>query len=344
MYINEIETNVETTIKNAEMLYLDSRYSRSAKCLDDSGFIACTEHDGHIYNIFLNIFHTKGTAVMEMGCGIVCLKEARTQVSEYIAQINCHLSEQKFQLKDTGEIFVCTEASLEKSPLETLDIFYMEVSSIKLLIAFSDVLNKLAHLKLIKAEETDVKKLIEKALNIRFDDFDDMDFLFDFDEEDEEADEEDDESIKRALDKAMRSFKKTCRPSKKLRKFLESEDDLIDDSLVFPSYISSTDNSEDDNDDSKDDDDDNDGDNDDNSSRTDKSFRKFMDDLFGDDSNSDEETGKECCDKPDSSESTEEKVNLMSLIMEEVKETNDTEAPEEDDDGDDDDTADDDNQ
>ena len=338
MYIKEIETNVETTIKNAEMLYLDSRYSRSAKCLDDSGFIACTENDGHIYNIFLNIFHTKGTAVMEMGCGIVCLKEARTQVSEYIAQINCHLSEQKFQLKDTGEIFVCTEASLEKSPLETLDIFYMEVSSIKLLIAFSDVLNKLAHLKLIKAEETDVKKLIENALNIRFDDFDDMDFLFDFDEEDEEVDKEDDESVKRAIQKAMRSFKKTCRPSKKLREFLESDDDLIDDSLVFPSYISSTDNSEDDDDDSKDSDDNDD------SSRTDKSFRKFMDDLFGDDSNSDEETGKECCDKPDSSESTEEKVNLMSLIMEEVKENNDTEAPEEDDDGDDDDTADDDNQ
>ncbi len=221
MNIDKIEINIETTMRKAEMLYLEKRYNRSAKCLDDSGFMAYTEHDGCMYNIFLNIFHTKGAAAMEVGCGIVCHKEARSQVSEYIAQINCHIGEQKFQLNDTGEIYVCSEASLENSPLKIVDLLYMEASSIKLLIAFSSVLNKLAHLKLITAEETDINQLLERAQEIDLDDLEDIDYMFDFDEDEGEKDPDDKEDDS-----------------------VEEDFDFDDDECVFPECINSTDEAE----------------------------------------------------------------------------------------------------
>ncbi len=302
----KIEKNIELTTKNAERLYLGERYSRAAKFLDNNGFTVCTEYEGSRYNLFLRIFPISGAAAMEVGCGIVCLKEARTMISEYIAQINCHLSEQKFQLNDTGEIYVCSEASLEKSHLGISDLLYMEVSSIKLLIAFSGVLNKLAHLRLITDEETNVKQLIENSLTIDLYEFDDIEYMFDFDEEEEEKEE---------TEEAKPSYRKICRPRKKLREFLDSDDDLI-----VPTSITSTDEPKE---------------------KSSDSFDKFIDELFSDDTKLDEEIRKYCRDKPNSSDSTAEKVNLMNLIMEEVQENKDAKSAQDDEDGDDDDTKDD---
>jgi hypothetical protein len=99
--------------------------------------------------------------LMEVSPGITCCKEAFAQVSEYIAKINASYKTCNLRIRSNGQLYMQTEQRFIDAPVDRLTFERMEHNSLMILDTFAAVLEKLAHLKLIDADEADTDKVIQ---------------------------------------------------------------------------------------------------------------------------------------------------------------------------------------
>jgi hypothetical protein len=162
------------TLQNGEKHYRESGHSISARIFDNGGFTSTIYTEDRAYNVVTRIDRDAEVVVMEVSPGIICCKESLPQVSEYITQINANYKTCNLRINSNGHLYVQTEQRFINAPVDSDTFESMEHNSLIILDTFATVLDKLAHLKLIDADEADIEKVVQnhrkKVLQVQSED------------------------------------------------------------------------------------------------------------------------------------------------------------------------------
>jgi hypothetical protein len=150
-----------STLRNGERYYREAGHNASARIFDNGGFTSTICTEDRTYNVITRIDEDAEVVLMEVSPGITCCKEAFAQVSEYIAKINASYKTCNLRIRSNGQLYMQTEQRFIDAPVDRATFERMEHNSLMILDTFAAVLEKLAHLKLIDADEADTDKVIQ---------------------------------------------------------------------------------------------------------------------------------------------------------------------------------------
>lgn len=153
--------NYETTMRNGEKFFRGPIHSFSAKMLDEGGFLARIDSSNRTYFVTARVDEGTESVMMEIAPSIICSKESRSQVGEYIAKINSKYKCCNLRIASNGNIFIHAEQRFKDKALSVETFENMERESMKILRTFATILEKLSNMKLLEPEEADVEKVIE---------------------------------------------------------------------------------------------------------------------------------------------------------------------------------------
>lgn len=157
MNINYLET-----LHNCESFYTNSHHNYSAKTLNGEGFTARIDIIDRTYYSATHFDWKAKTVIMEISPGINCSKEYISQTLEYISKINLHFKNANIKIESNGTVCAYISQNLDDDVLPSEIFGFMEAECLRLLNIFHNVVDKLAHGKLIEPEEADIKALIYK--------------------------------------------------------------------------------------------------------------------------------------------------------------------------------------
>ncbi len=155
-------SNLAKTMEAAESFYGNSMHNFAAKTLDNDGFTARLDFEDKQYWSISRIDADAEIVITEISPSIICLPEARGQLSEYIQMINSKYKTGNIRISTNNSVYIHTEQRFDDGPLTSSMFRIMEGACIKILDTFYTPLNKLANCKLITAEEADVDTVISK--------------------------------------------------------------------------------------------------------------------------------------------------------------------------------------
>lgn len=153
-------SNFVETMEAAEKFYETSMHNYAAKTLDYDGFTARLDFEDKQYWTVSRIDKDAELVIMEISPSIICLSEARSQLSEYITAINNKYKIGNIRISSNGALHIHSEQRFDDAPLSSDMFRVMEGACIKILDTFYTPLKKLANCKLITAEEADVDTVI----------------------------------------------------------------------------------------------------------------------------------------------------------------------------------------
>ena len=156
--------NYLQTFRNGERHYSFGGYSCVAKIMGNEGFTVRIDTSRRSYFAISMIDRGAQLLTMEIYPGIHCCKEAQGQVSEYISKINAKYKCCNLRLSFNGDVHTHAEQRFDDNPVSAEMFKIMECECMKILDTFENVLEKLAHMKLLESDEADVDKMIEKHL------------------------------------------------------------------------------------------------------------------------------------------------------------------------------------
>lgn len=175
-------SNFDKTMKAAERFYGNSMHNFAAKTLDNDGFTARLDFENKQYWAVSRIDKEAEIVILEISLSVICLPEARSQLSEYIQLINNKYKTCNFRISSNNSIYIHTEQRFDDAPLTPTMFRIMEAACVKILDTFYHPISKLANCKLITKEEADIDSLIlshDKKIKSKLHEIEsDMDSLF----------------------------------------------------------------------------------------------------------------------------------------------------------------------
>lgn len=159
--------NYFETMKNGEEFYKNSRHNYVAKTLDGNGFTSRIDTKDRAYNVIARIDKHSEMVIMEIYPGIHCAKETRAQTTEYISKINDKHKTCNLRISVNGNVYIHAEQRFNDAGV-SIDMFrHMEAACMKILDTFENVIEKLAHARLLESEEADIERVILNHMKSR---------------------------------------------------------------------------------------------------------------------------------------------------------------------------------
>lgn len=153
-------SNFNKTMEAAEVFYGNSMHNFAAKTLGNDGFTARLDFEDKQYWAITRIDKDAEIVILEISLSVICLPEARSQLSEYIQLINNKYKTCNLRISSNNSIHIHTEQRFDDAPLSPTMFRIMEAACVKILDTFYQPISKLANCKLITKEEADIDSFI----------------------------------------------------------------------------------------------------------------------------------------------------------------------------------------